>query len=48
MLSQPVVEFTPIRTPHEAVVNFAAVDLHRTFAPLPFFMQHLFKVKLLL
>ena len=30
MLLQHVVDFTPIRTPHEAVVNFAAVDLHRT------------------
>ena len=38
MLSQPVIEFTPIRAPHEAVVNIARVDLHRKFASLPFFM----------
>ena len=41
-------EFTPIRAPHEAVLNIAWVKLHRMFAPLPFFMQHLFKVKFLL
>ena len=45
MLSQPVFEFTPVRAPHEAVVNIAWVKLHRMFAPLPFFMQHLFEVK---
>ena len=38
MLSKPVFEFTPIRAPHEAVVNIAWVKLHRMFAPLPFFM----------
>ena len=38
MLSQPVIEFTPIRAPHEAVVNIAWVELHRMFAPLPFIM----------
>ena len=43
MLSQPVFEFTPVRAPHEAVVNIAWVKLHRMFAPLPFFMQHLSK-----
>ena len=37
MLSKPVFEFTPIRAPHEAVVNIAWVKLHRMFAPLPFF-----------
>ena len=48
MLSQPVIEFTPIRAPHEEVVNIARVELHRKFAPLPFFMYHLFKVTFLL
>ena len=48
MLSQPVIECTLIRAPHEAVVNIAWVELHITFAPLPFLMQHLFKVKFLL
>ena len=38
MLSQPVIEFTPIRAPHDALVNIAGVDLHRKFGPLPFFM----------
>ena len=32
MLSQPVIEFTPIRAPHEAVVNIAWVDLHHVRA----------------
>ena len=45
MLSQPVIQFT--RAPYEAVVNITGVDLHRKFAPLPFFMWHLFKVKFL-
>ena len=31
MLSQPVIEFTPIRAPHEAVVNMAWVELHILF-----------------
>ena len=44
MLSQPVIDFTSIRAPHEAVVNITWVELHIMFAPLPFFMQHLFKV----
>ena len=38
MLSKPVFEFTPIRAPHEAVVNIVWVKLHRMFAPLPVFM----------
>ena len=33
MLSQPVIEFTQIRAPHEAVVNIAGVDLQRKFVP---------------
>ena len=33
MLSQPVIEFTPIRAPREAVVNIAWVELHIMFAP---------------
>ena len=36
MLSQPVFEFTPIRAPHEAVVNIAWVKLHRMFCLFPF------------
>ena len=36
MLSQPVIEFTPMRAPHEAVITFSWVELHRKFAPLPF------------
>ena len=38
VLSQSVIEFTTIRAPHEVVVNIAWVELHRKFAPLPFFM----------
>ena len=47
MLSQPVFEFTPITAPHELVVNIAWVELHLIFAPVPFFMWNLFKVKFL-
>ena len=36
MLPQPVIEFTPKRAAHEAVVNMDWVELHRMFAPLPF------------
>ena len=36
MLSQPVFEFTPVRAPHEAVVNIAWVKLHRMFCLFPF------------
>ena len=36
MLSQPLIEFTPIRAHHKAGVNIAWVELHRNFAPLPF------------
>ena len=38
MLSQPIIKFTPIGAPYEAVVDIALVELHRKFAPLPFFM----------
>ena len=48
MLSQPVIEFTTRRAPQEAVVNITWVELHIMFAPLPFFMEHPFKVKFLL
>ena len=33
MLSQLVIEFTPVRAPREAVVNIAWVELHIMFAP---------------
>ena len=36
MLLQPVIEFTPKRAAHEAVVNMDWVELHRMFAPFPF------------
>ena len=38
MLSQPIIKLTPIGAPYEAVVDIALVELHRKFAPLPFFM----------
>ena len=34
MLSQPLIEFTPIRAHHKAGVNIAWVELHRNFGPI--------------